>query len=126
MTSERWCGVHPPEAASAPLARRPRAWLFVAAVLVLATGLAGFALGSRQVDRGMTAAQRERAPVTGSAPAPPAAVEVEPTATSACVETARRADELIRLLTANKRERAAQLLVAYTVASRQCRQDASP
>jgi hypothetical protein len=46
--------------------------------------------------------------------------------TPACLETARRADELIRLLTANRRDDAARRLVPYTVASRQCRRDAAP
>jgi hypothetical protein len=53
-------------------------------------------------------------------------VVVRPAASSACLETARRADELIDLLITNRRSRAADLLVAYTVASRQCRKDASP
>ena len=48
------------------------------------------------------------------------------TVTSACLETARRADEIIHLFIANKRQRASDLLVAYSVASRQCRRDASP
>jgi hypothetical protein len=53
-------------------------------------------------------------------------VVVRPTASSACLETATRADELIDLLVKNRRGRAADLLVAYTIASRQCRRDASP
>jgi hypothetical protein len=53
-------------------------------------------------------------------------VVVRPAASSACLETARRADELIELLITNRRSQAADLLVAYTVASRQCRKDASP
>jgi hypothetical protein len=43
---------------------------------------------------------------------------VRATASSACLETARRADEMIHLLIRNRRDQAAELLVAYTVASR--------
>jgi hypothetical protein len=53
-------------------------------------------------------------------------VVVRPAASPACLETAKRADELIDLLITNQRSRAADLLVAYTVASRQCRRDTSP
>jgi hypothetical protein len=53
-------------------------------------------------------------------------VVVRPVASPACLETAKRADELIELLISNQRSRAADLLVAYTVANRQCRKDASP
>jgi hypothetical protein len=49
-----------------------------------------------------------------------------PTASSACLETARRADEVTNLLITNRRSRAAEVLVAYTVPSRQCRRDAAP
>lgn len=47
-------------------------------------------------------------------------------ATSACLEAAKRGDELIGLLITNKRRRAAKLLVPYHVASRQCARDAGP
>jgi hypothetical protein len=53
-------------------------------------------------------------------------VVVRPAASPACLETARRADALLKLLISNRRSRAAELLVACTVASRQCRKDASP
>jgi hypothetical protein len=51
---------------------------------------------------------------------------VRSVASSACLETASRGDEIIDLLVRNRRERAADLLAAYTIASRQCRRDASP
>jgi len=51
---------------------------------------------------------------------------VQPAATSACLETARRGDELVALLINNQRDRAAKLLVPYHVASRQCARDAAP
>jgi len=107
-------------------ARRLRVWLLVAPALLLAVGLAGFAMGSRQMDREVAAAQAERGSVTERPFAPPTSIAVQPTATSACLETAHRADELIHLLMANQRDRASDLLIAYTVASRQCRQDAFP
>jgi hypothetical protein len=53
-------------------------------------------------------------------------VVVGPTASSACLEAATRADQVIHLLANNQRRQAADLLLAYTIASRQCRRDASP
>jgi hypothetical protein len=104
--------------------RTPRAWLLSALALTLAVGLAlGFAVGSVRLGGEPTSA-----PAARPAPAPPTSVVVvaRPTASSACLETARRGDQLIELLIRNQRSRAADLLVAYTVASRQCRKDASP
>jgi hypothetical protein len=83
-------------------------------------------MGSRQMDREVAAARAERGSVTERPLAPPASIAVQSTATSACLETANRADGLIHLFMANQRDRASDLLIAYTVASRQCRQDASP
>jgi hypothetical protein len=51
---------------------------------------------------------------------------VRQVATQACLEAAKRGDELIALLIANKRTRAAKLLVPDHVASRQCARDAGP
>jgi hypothetical protein len=59
-------------------------------------------------------------------PAPVTSVVVRPTASPACLETVARADQVIDLLVNNQRRRAADLLVAYSIASRQCRRDASP
>jgi len=116
-----------PVTADEPPRRPPRAWLLMAPALTLALGLAaGFALGSSRADEEPTSAPATSTPATQPAPAPPTSVVVQRTATSACLETARRADEIIQRFTANQRERAAELLVAYTVASRQCRRDAAP
>lgn len=105
--------------------RRP--WLLIALALTLAVGMVlGLALGSRRVGREPTNAPVARPPATQPAAAPVTSVVVRPTASSACLETARRADELIQLLITNRRTRAAKLLVAYSVASRQCRRDAAP
>jgi hypothetical protein len=107
--------------------RTPRAWLLLAPAVTLAVGLAaGFALGSAQAGGEPPSAPPARSSATQPAPAPSTSVVVRPTASSACLETARRADQLIELLIRNRRGKAADLLVAYTVASRQCRRDASP
>jgi hypothetical protein len=103
-----------------------RAWLLMVPALTLVVGLAaGFALGSRRGDGDQVRATVTSPPAT-RAPAPPTSVVVKLTATSACVETARRADQIIDRLVTNKRDRIAELLVPYNVASRQCRRDASP
>jgi flagellar basal body-associated protein FliL len=107
--------------------RTLRAWLLVTPVLTLAVGLAvGFALGSKRTGGEPTSAPATRSPATQPAPAPPTSVVVQLTATSACLETARRGDQLVHLYATNQRDRVAELLVAYSVASRQCRRDASP
>jgi hypothetical protein len=103
--------------------RRTRAWLLIAPTLTLAVGLAvGFALGSTWTGGEPT----KRSPATQPVPATPTSGVIQLIATPACLETASRADELIHLFAANQRDRAAELLVTYTVASRQCRRDASP
>jgi hypothetical protein len=94
---------------------------------MLAVGMVlGFAVGSIRWDGQPTSAPATGAPATQPARPTPAGVVVRPVASSACVETARRGDQLIELFTSNQRIRAGDLLVAYTVASRQCRRDASP
>jgi hypothetical protein len=85
----------------------------------------GLALGSGRVGREPRNAPAAP-PATQPATPPVTSVVIRPTASSACLETARRADEIIQLLITNRRSRAARLLVAYTVASRQCRRDAAP
>jgi hypothetical protein len=97
-------------------------WLLILPALTLVVGLvAGFGLGSTWADEPATASATQ--PTT----APPTSV-VRLTATSACLETARKADQLIELLVTNERrgDRVAELLVAYGVASRQCRMDGAP
>jgi hypothetical protein len=101
--------------------------LQVVLAVTLAVGVVlGFALGSRRSGGEPASATATRSPVTRPAPAPVTSVVVRPTASSACLETATRADQIIDLLLKNRRSRAADLLVAYTIASRQCRRDASP
>jgi hypothetical protein len=89
-------------------------------------GVLGFAVGSAHSGGEPTSAPTPRAPATQPAQPPQTSVVVRPVATSACLEAARRGDQLIGLLISNQRSQAADLLVAYTVASRQCRKDASP
>jgi hypothetical protein len=120
----------PPSPAGGPLGaprRRRRAWLLVAPAVTLAVGLVlGFALGSTRAGGEPTSVMATRAPATRPPAAPMTSIVVRRTASSACLETAARADQLIELLVRNRRSEAADLLVAYTVASRQCRRDASP
>ena len=107
--------------------RRPRAWLALALALTLMLGLgAGFALGARWTGGTPPSAQAPPTPRTQPPPIPPTSIVVRPVATSACLEAAKRGDELIGLLISNKRSRAAKLLVPYHVASRQCARDAAP
>jgi hypothetical protein len=136
-----WIQPHPAPATAVPTAggepqpgtlvlaprRPPRAWLLSALAAMLAVGMAlGFAVGSARSGGKPTSAPVTRAPATQPARPPQTSVMVRPVASSACLETARRGDQLIGLLISKQRSQAADLLVAYTVASRQCRKDASP
>jgi hypothetical protein len=108
-----------------PTPQRRRAWL-LALTLTLVVGLgAGFALGARWTGGSLPHAQTP-SPVTQPAPVPQTSIVIQPAATPACLEAAKRGDELIGLLISNKRARAAKLLVPYHVASRQCARDAGP
>jgi hypothetical protein len=114
-----------PHAEKAPRIRW--AWRLVALALTLAVGMVlGLALGSGRVGLEPTHAPVRHPPATQPATAPVTSVVIRPTASSACLETARRADEIIQLLITKRRTGAAKLLIAYTVASRQCRRDAAP
>jgi hypothetical protein len=116
----------PPVPPPAPR-RRPRAWLPVALAVTLTAGFAGgFALGSVRAGGEPAAVTATSAPAAKPPPAPVTSIVVRRAASSACLETATRADQLIELLVRNRRREAADLLVAYTVATRQCRRDASP
>jgi hypothetical protein len=106
--------------------RRRSAWL-LALILTLVVGLgAGFALGARWAEWTPPSAQAPPTPVTQPAPVPQTSIVVQRAATPACLEAAKRGDQLIGLLINNKRDRATKLVVPYHVASRQCARDAGP
>jgi hypothetical protein len=105
------------------------AWLLLAPALALVVGaVLGFALGSTQAHRqpASVAPTSSPSPTTQLAMPPATKLVVRHYASPACLETARRGDHLIDLLIRNRRSHAERLLVAYTVAARQCRKDASP
>lgn len=108
--------------------RSRRVWLLIAWATTLAVALLlGYATGSARTAAGPTRATvAARPPASRPAPAPSPSVVVRAIASSACLETAKRADEIIHLFNRDRREEAAELLLAYTVASRQCRKDADP
>jgi hypothetical protein len=122
----------PPPAEPAPAGPRHPPWLLLAPALALAVGaVLGFALGTTQAHRRPASAapiSSAPAPITARpAPAPSTRIVVRNYASPACLETTRTADRLIDLLIRNQRTDATErLLFAYTVAARQCRQDASP
>jgi hypothetical protein len=116
-----------------PLPRPPRrtvsAWLLLAPALTLVVGaVLGFALGSPQAHRqpASSAQTSSPSPTTQLVAPPSTRIVVRHYASPACLETARRGDRMIDLLIRNQRSQAETLLVAYTVAARQCRKDASP
>jgi hypothetical protein len=108
--------------------RSRRVWLLIAWAMTLAVALLlGYAMGSARTAAGPTRATvAARPPTARPAPAPSPSVVVREIASSACLETAKRADEIIHLFNRDRREEAAELLLAYTVASQQCRKDADP
>jgi hypothetical protein len=124
-------GPPPPQPKPAPAGPRHRPWLRLAPALTLVVGaVLGFTLGASQAHRQpASAAPTSSAPAPTTRPASPPStmIVVRNYASPACLETARRADRLIELLIRNQRTtQVERLLVAYTVAARQCRQDASP
>jgi hypothetical protein len=123
-------GPPPPPTEPPPAGPRHPPWLLLALALTLGVGaVLGFALGTTRAHRQpATAAPTSSAPAPTTRPAPPPStkVVVRNYASPACLETAQRADRLIELLIRNQRTRIDRLLVAYTVAARQCRQDATP
>jgi hypothetical protein len=107
--------------------RTSLAWRLLALAVTLVVGLVlGLALGSGRLGGAPASVPAARPSATRPPPAPATSIVARPTVSSACLETARRADEVINLLINNRRSRAAEVLVAYTIASRQCRRDASP
>jgi hypothetical protein len=110
-----------------PAARGTRWSWFVVPVVTLAIGVVlGFAVAS-----GRTGGERVRtaAPVpsvTQPAPVPSTTAEVRPSASPACLETAKQGDQVIALLVTNQRQKARAALRGYTLVSQQCRKDAAP
>jgi hypothetical protein len=101
-------------------------WLAaVALIFVLGTGL-GYLLPRSGAGVQPAPAAPQPSATTPAAPrtsTPPPRVVVP----RACLETARRADEVIALLNRNIRtRRLAEALKAYTLASQACREEASP
>jgi hypothetical protein len=118
-----------PEPVTAPPTpwRMGPAWLLLVLTLSMAVGLAvGFVLGSARAGGPLPSAQAPRPSATQPTAIPQTSIVVRPAATPACLEAARRGDQVIELLIRNERGRAARLLVAYHVASRQCARDAAP
>lgn len=122
-------GPPPPPTTPAPAGPRHPRWLLLTPVLTLVVGaVLGFALGTTQADRWpATAAPTSSAPTPTTQPTSPPSTKlvVRNYASPACLETAQQADRLIELLIRNQRTHIERLLVVYTVAARQCRQDAS-
>jgi hypothetical protein len=108
---------------------RRTVWLALVPALTLVVGAAlGFAVGSTQADHRPAGGVPSSSPATTTRPAPQPSTRlvVRHYASPACLETARRGDHLIDLLVRNRRIEAEPLLVAYTVAARQCRKDSTP
>jgi hypothetical protein len=112
-----------------PPPRRALAWLLLVPALTLAVGaLLGFVLGSARASRQPTEPGPTASPSSSTrlALAPSTRVVVRHYASPACLEAARRGDQLIDLLIRNQRRQVEELLVAYSVAAQQCRKDATP
>ena len=120
----------PPQLVQPPRPRRRLVWAWLLApMLTLVVGaVLGFALGSTQAHRQPATVVPAPSASTVSQQAPPASTEivVRHYASPACLETVKRGDRMIHMLIRNQRSEAERLLVAYTVAARQCRKDASP
>jgi hypothetical protein len=118
-------GNQPPSALASPVTSRSMmGWpLGVLAVVVVVCLLLGGGLGYL-LHRPTAATKMPTASiVTRVVPSPPQTRVVVP---PACLETARRADELMDLFTRKVRDRRLSLaLKAYTLASQACRKEAS-
>jgi hypothetical protein len=120
-------GNRPPSASVAPAAPRlVMGWpLAVVAAVAVVCLLLGAGLGYL-LHRPAAAATEVPATsiVTRVVPSPPQTRVVAP---PVCLDSAKRADELMDLFTRNVRDRRLSLaLKAYTVASQACRKEASP
>jgi hypothetical protein len=126
----------PPTPRPAPAWPR-RAGIAAVLVLVFALGaVAGHVLTGSRPSQASAAGAPSPSGVAAPSPTAPApsptsaasAAAPAPTgpAPRACLDTAKRADELIAMLIANQRQQAAQSLKAYTLASQECRKEASP
>jgi hypothetical protein len=119
----------PPQLVQPPRPRRRTVWAWLLApMLTLVVGaVLGFTLGSTQARQPATVVPASSAS-TVSQQARPAStgIVVRHYASPACLETVKRGDRMIHMLIRNQRSEAERLLVAYTVAARQCRKDASP
>jgi hypothetical protein len=118
--------ITPPDQQPAPPDQQPAPprWQWVAAVALLLVGTGfGYALpraGSNHTPPPPAAAR----PPLSTQPQQPQPV---PSVPQVCLETARRADEMVHLFTINDRSRRlVEALKAYTLASQACRQQASP
>jgi hypothetical protein len=120
----------PPQSAQPPRPprRRVSAWLLAPMLTLVVGAVLGFALGSTQARRQPAAVAPASSASTVSQQAPPPSTEivVRHYASPACLEAVKRGDRMVHLLIRNQRSQAERLLVAYTVAARQCRSDASP
>jgi hypothetical protein len=101
--------------------------VLVPALTLVVGAVLGFAVGATRADH-QAASVPASSSATTTRPAAPASTRlvVRHYASPACLETARRGDHLIDLLVRNRRLEAEPLLVAYTVAARQCRKDSTP
>jgi hypothetical protein len=112
---------------------RPR-WQWIAAaalIFVLGTGFGDLltrpGAGDPPGTPSATASPTTRPPATTLAPRTPPGTRV--VAPRACLETAKRGDEVFALLSSNVRvndRRLAEAMKAYTIASQACRKEASP
>lgn len=105
---------------------RPR-WQWLAAVALVFTLGTGFGYLLPRSGTGDQPSPSQPSATSPAAPQTNAAPRVRAVVPRVCLETARRGDETIHLLTINVRDRRlARALKAYTLASQACREEASP
>ena len=101
-------------------------WLLLVVLALVVGAVLGFA-GSTQAHRRPAAVAPTSSSPVATRPVPATTEDVARNyASPACLEAVRRGDRMIHLLIRNQRGEAERLLLAYTIAARQCRQDASP